>query len=129
MENKFNESTPQRPDGNRIMDASLVSIDLNHYKKMIREEDKWKEGARNAITIYKSSEVRILMIALHANGDLPRHSANGTICVQVLEGKMNFSTPDRTAELSEGEMIVLHKNIPHSVTAIEETVFLLTVSM
>lgn len=129
MENKYNESTPQRPEGNRIMNANLVSIDLNHFMTMIKEEKTWKEGNRNAITIFKSNEVRIVLIALHPKGDLPQHTANGTISVQVLEGKMEFSTSEKTVELSKGEMIVLQKNIPHAVLAIEETVFLLTVSM
>lgn len=129
MEKKVSESTSQRPEGNRILNANLVTLDLPHFMRMIREEKKWNEGVRNAITIFKSNDVRVVMIALHADGDLPEHTAKGTITVQVLEGKMEFSTAENSVQLAAGEMLVLQKNIPHSVRAIEETVFLLTVAV
>ena len=31
MSEKFNESTPQRPEGDRVLDAQLVQIDLAKY--------------------------------------------------------------------------------------------------
>lgn len=129
MEKKVSESTSQRPEGNRILNANLVTLDLPHFMRMIREEKKWNEGVRNAITIFKSNDVRVVMIALHAGGDLPEHTAKGTITVQILEGKMDFSTAENSVQLAAGQMLVLQKNIPHSVMAIEETVFLLTVAV
>ncbi len=126
MENKSNESTPQRPEGNRIIDAPLVNLDLNEYKSQIKNEKAWIENDRNAITLFKSNGLRLVLIALHKDAEMAKHSAKGMITVQVMEGLIRFSTDEQSVELSTGKMIVLHEGIPHSVLAIEESTFLLT---
>ena len=128
MIEKFNEATKQRPQGERTLDASLVTIDLNHFIKQIRDEKAWKESDRNAITVFKTNGMRIVLIALHKNAEMAKHTADGMISVQVLEGQMLFTTNEQSVELGKGEMLALHENVPHSVLAKEETVFLLTLT-
>lgn len=128
MESRKNESTEQRPAGERLVDASLVSIDVPFYTQEIRREKAWIKGPRNAITLFKSDHMRIVLVALHAQADLPKHTAEGTISVQVLEGRIRFSTEQQEVNLNTGQMITLHPDIPHSVFALEEAVFLLTLS-
>ena len=43
MDEKFNEATKQRPQGERTMDAPLVTIDLRSFKEQIRNEKAWKD--------------------------------------------------------------------------------------
>lgn len=129
MENKSNEATPQRPEGNRLLNADLVEMDLNHFIEQVRNESTWKESDRNSITIFKSDKMRIVLLGLHKGAELTTHTANGIISVQVLEGKINFTAEPQTAILQKGQMIVLHEKIPHSVTAMEESFFLLTLAM
>lgn len=128
MNSKKNESTDQRPAGERLVDAPLVPIDLPFYLQEIRREKAWVKGPRNAITLFKSELMRIVMIALHADSELPRHTAEGTISVQVLEGHIRFSTDKQAVELEKGQALTLHPDIPHSVHAPVESVFLLTLS-
>ena len=59
---------------------------------------------------------------------MPMHTADGLISVQVLEGQMQFNTDWRSVELSKGQMLALHEGIPHSVLALKETIFLLTLT-
>ena len=128
MDEKFNEATKQRPQGERTMDASLVTIDLNYFTKQIRDEKAWKESDRNAITVFKTNGMRIVLIALHKDAEMAKHKADGMISVQVLEGQMLFTTNEQSVELGKGEMLALHENVSHSVLAKEETVFLLTLT-
>ena len=128
MDEKFNEATKQRPQGDRTMDAPLVSIDLGSFIEQIRNEKTWDDSDRNAITVFKTNGMRIVLIALHKNAELVRHTANGIISVQVLEGQMIFTTDQQSVELSKGGLITLHQGIPHSIVAKEETVFLLTLT-
>jgi quercetin dioxygenase-like cupin family protein len=128
MEEKFNESTPQRPDGDRLMDATMVTIDLPAFLQQIKQEAKWKDSDRNALTVYKTNGMRIVLIALHAGAEMVKHTANGIISLQILEGEIKFSTDEHTVELSKGQVLALHKQIPHSVLAKEESVFLLTLT-
>ena len=128
MDEKFTQDTNNRPHGERALDAPMVTIDLSLFIAQIREEEQWKNSDRNAITIFKSMIMRIVLIALHKNAELSRHTANGIISVQVLEGKMIFNTDQRSVELSKGQLLTLHQGIPHSIVAKEETVFLLTLT-
>ena len=128
MEEKSNEATIQRPQGDRIMDALLVTIDLRSFTKQIREEKAWKDSDRNAITVFKTDGMRIVLIALHKDAEMKKHTADGMISVQVMEGQILFTTEDQSIELGQGEMLALHKNVPHSVLAKEETIFLLTLT-
>lgn len=126
---KSNQATDLRPEGDRLLDAPLVEINLNSFKKQIKQEQAWKEGDRNAITIFKSDGMRLVLIALHTGAELKTHTAPGIISVQVLEGEIIFGTEQKTAKLTEGQMITLHKGVPHSVFANKESTFLLTLSI
>ena len=60
MDEKFNDATKQRPQGERIMDAALVTIDLRNFTKQIKEEQARKDNDRNAITVFKTVGMRII---------------------------------------------------------------------
>lgn len=128
VDEKFNDATKQRPQGERIMDAALVTIDLCSFTKQIKEEHAWNDSDRNAITVFKTDGMRIVLIALHKDAEMKKHTADGLISIQVLEGQSLFTTEEHSAELGQGEMLALHENIPHSVLAKKETIFLLTLT-
>jgi quercetin dioxygenase-like cupin family protein len=128
MEAKHNESTELRPEGGRLMDAPVVTIDIPKFIKQIKNEPAWEKNDRNAMTIYKTNGMRIVLIALHEDAVLEKHTTNGIVSVQVLDGEINFNTEDHSVALRKDEMIALHRNVPHSVAAIKESVFLLTVT-
>jgi len=129
MKNKSNEATHQRPEGDRLLNASIVEMDLNKLMEQVRNESTWKESDRNSITTFKSDQLRIVLIGLHEGAELKTHSAEGMISVQVLEGKINFTAEQQTIPLAKGQMIALQEKIPHSVLALEESFFLLTLSV
>jgi len=128
MKEKFLDATTQRPEGDRSIDAPLASIDLSLFMEQIKQEPSWKTSKQNAITVLKTNGLRIVLIALHEGMEISRHSAEGIISVQVLEGHIKFSTDQQSLELSKGQMLALHERIPHSVLAIKESMFLLTLS-
>jgi quercetin dioxygenase-like cupin family protein len=128
MEAKHNESTELRPEGGRLMDAPVVPMNVPEFIRQIKEEPAWKKSDRNAITIYKTNGMRIVLIALHEDAVMEKHTTNGVVSVQVLDGEVVFNTQENSIVLRKGEMIALHRNVPHSVAATKESVFLLTVS-
>jgi len=129
MENKTTDSTPQRPDGGRILNAPLVEMDLNEFIQQIKDETTWAESDRNSVTIFKSETMRIVIIGLHENAELKPHKANGVISVQALEGKIQFTAEQQITQLEKGQMIALQENIMHSVKALTDSFFLLTLAM
>jgi quercetin dioxygenase-like cupin family protein len=129
MENKSNDATPQRPDGERILNATLVKMDLYKFINQIKNETTWTNSDRNSVTIFKSETMRIVLMGLHENAELKPHKANGVISVQVLEGKIKFIAEQQSSLIEKGQMIALQENITHSVTALTESFFLLTLAM
>ena len=89
-------------------------------KKVINEE--------NFEAVYKTNGMRIVLIALHEDAVMQKHTAEGLISVQVLEGEILFNTDDQSVVIRKGQLIALHKGLPHSVKATKESVFLLTLT-
>jgi quercetin dioxygenase-like cupin family protein len=129
MENKSNEATPQRPEGDRMLNAPLVEMDLNKFIEQIKEESTWADSDRNSITIFKSHSMRIVLMGMHKDAELKTHTANGIISVQVLEGRISFNAGQATVHMEKGHMIALQEMVPHSVVAVEDSFFLLTLAM
>lgn len=126
---KSNDATPQRPEGERILNAPLVEMDVPAFIDQIKNETTWADSDRNSITIFKSEVMTIVLIGLHENAELKPHKANGTLSVQVLEGKIEFSTEHQSIEIEKGQMIALQENLMHSVKASTDSFFLLTLVM
>jgi len=129
MENKSTGATALRPEGDRMLNARLVEIDLNKFIAALKQETTWADSDRNSITVYKSDTSTIVLIGMHKNAELKEHTAIGNITAQVLEGEINFFAEQQTLSLAKGQMITLAANIPHSVTALQESFFLLTLAI
>jgi quercetin dioxygenase-like cupin family protein len=121
------DATQLRPEGDRILDAPFMLIDVPGYIKQIKQEDSYEENKRNAITLVKSSDMTVVLIALKKNAELTEHKAEGRITIQVLKGEVEFSTSEGDSPLKEGQLVTLHKAMMHSVKAKEKSVLLLTI--
>ena len=128
MEIKFNTATRHRPEGDRVMDAPLVTIDLVSFIKQIKKEKKWRRSDRNAITVFKTIGMRIVLIAMRKDGEMVKHTANGKISIQVLKGKLQFNTNNQSVKLNKGQMLALHDGLPHRILAQKKVIFLLTLT-
>jgi len=126
---RANEATTLRPEGDRILDAPLVKMNIADFISKIHDEETWQTSDRNSMTIFKSETMRIVLIGLHKEAELKPHKANGVISVQVVEGKIDFMTSEDHVVLEKGEMLALHENIMHSVKAVSDSFFLLTLAM
>lgn len=129
MGEKSNQSTPLRPQGERVLSSNLVEMDVNQFIQQIKSEKVWAESDHNSITIFKSDKMRIVLIGMHEGATLKTHTANAIISVQVVEGSIKFTADEQTIALEKGKMIALQEKIPHSVFAIEDSFFLLTLAM
>ncbi len=127
METKSNAATPKRPTGERPLSAPLLITDLPAALHQLQQEPTWASNDRNAVTLFKNKALGVVLTALHAGANLKTHVAPGVISVQVLKGRLAFGSAGGSVELDVGQVLVLQAGIPHSVTALEEAAFLLTV--
>lgn len=130
MEVKHNESTINRPWGERPLDAPIIPVDLHAYTQQLMQEEAWQKNERNSITVFKSDEFTIVLMALHAGTETKPATVDGTgvMSLQVLDGSIRFVAANENLEINRGQMVMLQKHIPFTITANQETVCLLTMA-
>ena len=57
MEAKRNEATLNRPQGDRVLDASYVFINLPAFIRQMKKEEAWGKNDRNGITVFKTDKL------------------------------------------------------------------------
>ncbi len=127
MDVKYNESTINRPEGERPINAPLVLVDIPTYIEQLKSEKAWEENDRNAITVFKSDKLRIVIVALHKNAEMHTERPEHILSIQMIKGKIKVYTDDKTTVAEDDQLFVLHENIPYKVQAVKKSIFLLTV--
>ena len=115
-------------DVNRKLDGPLLVFDLPLLTEKIKQEDIWYTSDRNAITLFKSENLSLVLIALRVGAEIDFRRSENIICLQLLGGKIELQATNETILLEQGHLLTLHENMPHNLLAIRETVLLLTVA-
>ena len=126
MDTKRNQATPNRPEGDRVLDAPFVKVMIPEIVRQLKTEPAWKKNDRNAITVFKSDNLAIVVVALQQGAVIEDNDVDGFISVQVLHGKIRIEAANQGEQLAAGELAVLHPRVIHSIHAAEESVLLLT---
>ena len=126
MEIKRNEATINRPEGDRVIDASYVFTDIPAFVEQLQNEKAWDKNDRNGITVFKSGNITVVISLLKANASIIENEVDGFITIQVIKGKANFTTPDGDILLMENQLVTLHPHVSHSLKAFDDTILLLT---
>ena len=127
MEERHNESTINRPEGERPVNAPLVIVDIPKFIKKIKKEKAWDKNDRNAITVFKSDKLRIILVAMHRKAEMTTERPENIFSLQVLDGKLKLYSSEKTTNVCEDELFVLHADIPYKIEAVKKSIFLLTV--
>jgi quercetin dioxygenase-like cupin family protein len=125
MEIKRNDATELRPEGDRVLDAPYVFMNFEEFVKQVKDEKAWEKGDRNGITIFKTDHLTTVLTCLHKDASICDNAVDGIFQVQVLEGKIRVLTDDGDADMREGEMIVFHPQVKHTITAVKKATLLL----
>lgn len=105
----------------------VLRFDLDSELGDLRRQPAYANLGPSGRTLVKEPDLRIVLIALKAGGQMEEHHASGPISVQVLEGGVRMHLPDGNVELRAGQLLSLQPGIRHDVEAIEDTGFLLTI--
>jgi quercetin dioxygenase-like cupin family protein len=79
-------------------------------------------------TILRENGLRCLMLHLNAGEEIPSHRARGAITVHCLRGEVRFCAGEEEFLLRAGLLISLSQDSPHSLSALQESVLLVTMS-
>lgn len=126
MDLKYQESTINRPEGDRVIDAPYVVADLKKFKNQLKKEDAWDKGDRNSITVYKSEGTTMVLTCLREDADMVDNMVDRKLTIQVLDGTIECMIGEDTVKVKKNQLIALHESIPISIRAKEESLLLLT---
>ncbi|MEJ7823572.1 MAG: hypothetical protein WKF85_14700 [Chitinophagaceae bacterium] len=127
MEERHNEATTNRPEGERPIDAPVVLVNIPEFIKKIKKEKAWDKNDRNAITVFKSDKLRIILVAMHKKAEMTTERPENIFSLQVISGKVKLDTAGKSFDVSEEDLLVLHPNITYKIVALRKSVFLMTV--
>lgn len=57
---------------------------MNSFIEIVKKEKAWEESDLNAITIFKTDGMRIVLIALRKGAEMNNHKARRFVSLQVL---------------------------------------------
>lgn len=123
------KNTKEEMENKANTNQDLNSFSLSSQISEMKLEESWGKSGRSSRTLIKVGAMRLVLNAMKAGTEIKTHHATGPISVHCIEGKLKFNTEERTVTLQKGELLTLEELVKHSVEAIEETVFLLTVAL
>ncbi len=127
MENTIIEATYNRPEGDREIDSPFLLIDIPDLVEQLKDENAWKENDRNAITVFKTEKMRIVLVALHKDATMKTERPENIFSLQVLSGKVKVTTDFTSTEIERKEIVILHEQVQYSITSLKKSMFLLTI--
>jgi len=111
----------------RTLKTPMLNFSIDKEIAQLKKETAWINGDRNAVTLQKNSNLRVVLISLRKGATLHEHKVEGPITLFVLSGRMNFIAREEKIIVGNNEFIVLEKATPHDVEALEDTTFILTI--
>jgi quercetin dioxygenase-like cupin family protein len=85
-------------------------------------------SGRRAETLLKTPHLRVVLITMRAGAALNEHSAPGPIVVQPLRGRFTFQAAGEERVLAPGALLSVDGGVRHTVRAIADGAFLLTIA-
>jgi quercetin dioxygenase-like cupin family protein len=117
----------ERP-AQRVAGPVLV-FDLAAETEQLRREPALRQNGRNAKTLVKEPDFRIVLVAMEAGARMDEHQAAGSVSLHALSGHLRVHLPSgQVADLPTGHLIALEAGVRHDVEAVEPSAFLLTVA-
>lgn len=127
-ESRPGSDRPSRPGSERPLQGSLQSFDLESEASRLREEEAWREGKRNSITLRKGEGMNVVLLVMKAGDGLEEHSAPGPFSLSVQQGHIRFGTTEDSLEADAGTLLTCDAGVHHTVEALDDAVCLLTVA-
>ena len=105
----------------------LTSVNTTTAIAELRDESEYARSGRIGRALVKSAGLRVLLQVLRAGSGIQEHHAPGPITVLGLEGELRFTALGETRSVRPGDLLSLPPREPHSVDAVQDSAFLLTI--
>ena len=103
------------------------NIDKNKVLELIKEIN-YQKGQVVSKTLLQNDVVSMTLFAFDKNEEIATHTTSGDAMVILLDGEGKFTIGDDIHVLKANEVLVMPKDVPHSVFAKEQFKMLLIIS-
>ena len=94
----------------------------------LREQVDYQAGQIISRTLVQNELMSVTVFSFEKDEEISTHASGGDAMVTVLEGTGRFTVGGEEFVLTEGETLVMPKNVPHAVYGQERFKMLLVVS-
>jgi quercetin dioxygenase-like cupin family protein len=95
------------------------AIDVKPFASKLPEQ--------RTVALFKSDQLEVIRLVLAEGKAMPTHRVAGEITIQCLEGELDVVIYDERTLLQAGQLLFLHGDVPHSVTARSHASALVTI--
>lgn len=120
--------TPGHEQVSERLRQTPVHCDLAAEMELLRGEEAYARAGRNAKTLVKRPDFRVVLTAIRAGARIARHQAQGPLTVQAVAGRIQLHLRSGRVDLTAGHLLALEPGEPHDVEAPEDSAFLLTMA-
>ncbi|MFN7094719.1 MAG: cupin domain-containing protein [Burkholderiales bacterium] len=82
-----------------------------------------------AQTIIQRENLTVIRLKIMPNSTLPEHSAPASVVITVIKGEGTFTLNGQARPITQGDIIYMQPNAPHSVTAADNDLELVVVKV
>lgn len=110
-----------------VMEEKLIKNVEHSTPLVLKDLVEYENGKVASMTLSQRPGVGITVMAFDKGESISTHAAPGDAMVQILDGKAEITVGGEPHILEAGEIIVMPKDVPHSLKAIERFKMILTV--
>lgn len=97
-------------------------------KLLLKEQIAYQQGQVVSKTLVQNERMSLTLFSFDQGEEISTHASGGDAMVTVLEGMGRFTVGREPFVLTEGETLIMPKDVPHAVYGEERFKMLLTVS-
>ena len=112
----------------RALADPILSFDFAAEAERLRAEAPWHQHGRNAVTLAKYPDFRIVFMLMKPGTRMQEHHACARISIQTLSGRVRVHLENQAVDLPAGHLLALERELTHDVEAIELSGVLLTIA-
>jgi quercetin dioxygenase-like cupin family protein len=128
MSSAYGSTSGTESRGARPLMEGLMVFGLRAEIDGLRSEAPYTEGDRNAATLAKEVDFRLLLSVLRSGASLDEEDGDARASIQVLDGRAALRMEGETSELAEGDVAVIDAGRPWFLTAQTDCAVLLTLA-
>jgi quercetin dioxygenase-like cupin family protein len=121
------------PEGDTAKTAPTHAIpeaawcfELHREVEALKNAPQYRTTGHAARTLFKSPELRVVLIVLRRGAQLKEHKTNEPVSLHVLEGVIRVALPKRTVEPGGGGLVIIEPSVLHDIIALADSAFVLS---